>query len=92
MDVVYVLRMQSERMQPGAAFVPSLREYTARCEALRADGLPTLPSSIETERRVNPFLRCEEAEVVQSARRHGAGSDTAVEVFATLRQWKNEFR
>src|SRR6187397_3722607 len=29
LDVVYVLRMQSERMQPGAAFVPSLREYTA---------------------------------------------------------------
>jgi aspartate carbamoyltransferase catalytic subunit len=28
-DVVYVLRMQSERMQPGSAFVPSLREYTA---------------------------------------------------------------
>ncbi len=27
-DVIYVLRMQSERMQPGAAFVPSLREYT----------------------------------------------------------------
>jgi len=28
-DVVYALRMQSERMQAGAAFVPSLREYTA---------------------------------------------------------------
>ncbi|MFN8222516.1 MAG: aspartate carbamoyltransferase catalytic subunit [Gaiellales bacterium] len=28
-DVVYVLRMQNERMQPGAAYVPSLREYTA---------------------------------------------------------------
>jgi aspartate carbamoyltransferase catalytic subunit len=28
-DVVYVLRMQRERMQPGSAFVPSLREYTA---------------------------------------------------------------
>jgi aspartate carbamoyltransferase catalytic subunit len=27
-DVVYVLRMQHERMLPGAAFVPSLREYT----------------------------------------------------------------
>jgi aspartate carbamoyltransferase catalytic subunit len=27
-DVVYALRMQSERMQAGAAFVPSLREYT----------------------------------------------------------------
>jgi aspartate carbamoyltransferase catalytic subunit len=29
-DVVYVLRMQLERMLPGAAFVPSLREYTER--------------------------------------------------------------
>jgi aspartate carbamoyltransferase catalytic subunit len=28
-DVVYALRMQQERMLPGAAFVPSLREYTA---------------------------------------------------------------
>lgn len=29
-DVVYVLRMQAERMEAGAGFVPSLREYTAR--------------------------------------------------------------
>jgi aspartate carbamoyltransferase catalytic subunit len=29
-DVVYVLRMQQERMQEGANYVPSLREYTAR--------------------------------------------------------------
>jgi aspartate carbamoyltransferase catalytic subunit len=29
-DVVYVLRMQQERMQDGASYVPSLREYTAR--------------------------------------------------------------
>jgi len=29
-DVVYVLRMQRERMEGGANFVPSLREYTAR--------------------------------------------------------------
>jgi aspartate carbamoyltransferase catalytic subunit len=29
-DVVYVLRMQAERMQPGANYVPSLREYAAR--------------------------------------------------------------
>jgi aspartate carbamoyltransferase catalytic subunit len=28
-DVVYVLRMQRERMAPGEAYVPSLREYTA---------------------------------------------------------------
>jgi aspartate carbamoyltransferase catalytic subunit len=28
-DVVYVLRMQRERMEPGEAFVPSLREFAA---------------------------------------------------------------
>ena len=28
-EVVYVLRMQRERMSPGEAFVPSVREYTA---------------------------------------------------------------
>jgi aspartate carbamoyltransferase catalytic subunit len=29
-DVVYVLRMQNERMEAGANYVPSLREYTER--------------------------------------------------------------
>src|SRR4051812_14704866 len=29
-DVVYVLRMQNERMEAGANYVPSLREYAAR--------------------------------------------------------------
>ena len=29
-DVVYILRMQRERMQAGANYVPSLREYAAR--------------------------------------------------------------
>ncbi len=29
-DVVYVLRMQNERMQVGSNYVPSLREYSAR--------------------------------------------------------------
>ena len=29
-DVVYVLRMQQERMLAGANYVPSLREYTSR--------------------------------------------------------------
>jgi aspartate carbamoyltransferase catalytic subunit len=29
-DVVYVLRMQKERIEPGSSFVPTLREYTAR--------------------------------------------------------------
>ena len=69
-----------------------LARYTAWCEAQRARQLPTLPSSVETERAVNPFLRCAEDGVVQSALAHGAASREAVDVFATLRSWKNEFK
>lgn len=70
----------------------ALARYTTWCEAQRARQLPTLPSSVETERAINPFLRCAESGVVQSALAHGAASREAVDVFATLRSWKNEFK
>src|SRR5436309_4794268 len=38
-DVIYVLRMQNERMEAGATFVPSLREYAARW-GITPDRLP----------------------------------------------------
>jgi hydroxyacylglutathione hydrolase len=67
-------------------------EYEARCKALRAEGAWTLPSTIATERAVNPFLRAREPEVVASARAHGAeAAVTSTDVFAALRQWKNNF-
>ena len=69
-----------------------LADYTAWCEATRARELPTLPSSIARERAINPFLRCAEPAVAQSAAAHGAASPAGSEVFAALRQWKNEFR
>ena len=64
----------------------------AWCESRRASGLPTLPSSIACERQVNPFLRCGEPAVADSAREHGARSKDPVAVLAALREWKNEFR
>jgi hydroxyacylglutathione hydrolase len=70
-----------------------LAAYQAQCEALRAQGTPTLPSNLALERRVNPFLRSREAAVVQSvAFSRGADPQDPVAVFAALRQWKNEFR
>ena len=67
-------------------------DYTAWCRAERDAERPTLPSSIERERRINPFLRCGEAAVVASALAHGAASTEPVAVLTALRQWKNEFR
>jgi hydroxyacylglutathione hydrolase len=69
-----------------------LTEYTRWCEQQRSAGLPTLPARLDTERAVNPFLRCDVPTVISAARSHGSTSDDPVEVFAALRQWKNEFR
>ena len=73
---------------------PDLTQYTAQCEALRARGEPTLPSQLSTERLINPFLRSREATVLRAVHAHaGLPAQTApVDVFAALRQWKNDFR
>ncbi len=63
-----------------------LKERAARIEALRADGQPTLPTTIELERATNPFLRAE-VPAVQAAMGL-AGQDPAA-VFAELRERKN---
>ena len=76
-------------VEPGNA---ALQAYTLQCQGQRAQGLPTLPSTIGTELAINPFLRCSQAEVIESARRQGGSVPGPVEVFATLRAWKNEFR
>jgi hydroxyacylglutathione hydrolase len=69
-----------------------LAAYQLRCQALRAQNFPTLPSSIGLEKRINPFLRTDQAEVVRTAQARSPGQPTdAVSVFATLREWKNVF-
>lgn len=75
-------------VEPGNA---ELAAYKQRCEQLREQGQPTLPSSIGVERGVNPFLRATVPEVVASALAQGAAGREAVPVFAALREWKNRF-
>lgn len=74
----------------------ALAEYTAWCEAERAAGRPTLPGRLGTEQRINPFLRCTEPALRDAARRHAPlklpAAPSPVDVFATLREWKNGFR
>jgi hydroxyacylglutathione hydrolase len=62
------------------------------CEAQRARGEPTVPSTIGIERATNPFLRCSEPPVRAAAERRTPGSSAdPVTTFAALRAWKNEF-
>lgn len=70
----------------------AIAQYEVLCKGLRSRSLPTLPALIERERQVNPFLRCNEPGVIAAAGAHGAASGDPVDVFAAIRQWKNEFR
>ena len=70
-----------------------LINYLQRCEGLRRADRPTLPSTIGQEKQINPFLRTRVPAVVQAAREHDAAPlPDDVAAFATIRQWKNEFR
>ena len=58
----------------------------------RARGEPTVPSTIDEENATNPFLRSTQPAVIAAAlAKRKLQSHEPVEVFATLRQWKNEF-
>ena len=70
----------------------SLKEHHTRCLALRAQALPTLPSSMVLERNINPFLRTHLESIARSVLAHDAHGVAAAGVFATLRQWKNTFQ
>jgi hydroxyacylglutathione hydrolase len=69
----------------------ALQAYTLECEKLRAAHQPTLPSTIERELEINPFLRCDQHGVVTAAMAHSAISRAPHDVFAALRLWKNTF-
>lgn len=67
--------------------------HQARCLALRAEGKPTLPSSIGLEKQINPFLRTTQPGVVQALEQHrGHKPKDAVQALAWLREWKNDFK
>ena len=70
-----------------------LQRWQARAEQQRALGQPTLPSSIGQELSCNPFLRARQSGVAHAAAIWAERPlNSPVEVFAALREWKNNFR
>jgi hydroxyacylglutathione hydrolase len=69
----------------------ALADYAAACHRLRQQGLPTLPTTLAIERQINPFLRSDQPDVIASVRRFDAPGVARNGVFATLRQWKNQY-
>jgi hydroxyacylglutathione hydrolase len=76
-------------VDPGNA---ALAAREAWAQAQRAAGRPTLPSTLGAERATNPFLRCAEPVVIDSANKYlGSRIGDPVSVFAAIREWKNRF-
>jgi len=58
----------------------------------RAQNLSTIPTSILLEKKINPFLRCEQAEIINSADKfNNKKTLDKLETFTVIRQWKNQF-
>lgn len=70
----------------------ALQERAARLRQAIAAERPTVPMLLGEELDTNPFLRCHVdavAKAAQDFRGHGLASP--VEVFAALREWRNQF-
>lgn len=67
---------------------PPLVERARGVERLRSQGLPTVPSTLEEEKRTNPFLRADDPELKT---RLGMADAPALAVFAELRRRRDRF-
>ncbi|MEO7725880.1 MAG: hydroxyacylglutathione hydrolase [Burkholderiales bacterium] len=78
-----------QAVETGNAELPKWEQAAA---ALRAKDEPTLPSTLAQEMRANPFMRCDQPEVIAAASKHaGRPLTDPVSVLGELREWKNKF-
>jgi len=69
-----------------------IQERLRLAEETRNLNKPTVPATLAEERETNPFLRCEEHGVISAASHFsGKNLNQAADVFAAIRQWKDNF-
>jgi hydroxyacylglutathione hydrolase len=70
----------------------ALIDYKRWANKQREINAPTLPSNLQRELAVNPFLRCHSAELVTNVSQNkGATLASEQAIFASLRSWKDNF-
>lgn len=75
-------------VEPGSK---NLRRRVDEVAVDRANGLPTIPTTIGLEKATNPFLRCGVPEIISTVRGRGEDASDALAVFTALRKWRNAF-
>jgi hydroxyacylglutathione hydrolase len=70
----------------------ALKLVQKKCKDKRSASQATLPTTLAQEAAINPFLRVDDKAVIASANKYKANElYHPSEVFAALRQWKNDF-
>ena len=58
----------------------------------RSMNKPSLPSLIDTELKINPFMRCRELSVIEAAENYSKRKlNTTAKVLGEIRNWKDNF-
>ena len=71
----------------------NLISWSENAQALREQNLPTLPTTIGQELQVNPFMRCDQADLIAATKEVSGQNDlaTPAHVLAVIRAWKDRF-
>ncbi|WP_411990867.1 hydroxyacylglutathione hydrolase [Agarivorans sp. DSG3-1] len=70
----------------------ALVNFQQQVSKLRQMGLPTLPTSLEQQLAINPFLRCQNASIKAAVELENLQPlNNEIAVFAALRSWKDRF-
>jgi len=70
---------------------PARDARLAEVTELRKEGLPSLPSRLQSERDCNPFLRIDQPAIRQVLQSKGWQGNNRTQAFAALRSWKDGF-
>ena len=70
---------------------PALQQRVVEVAALRAVGLPSVPSTLAEEKPTNPFLRCAGPAVIDAGLQHAAVNRSKTAIFSAIRGWRNNF-
>lgn len=70
----------------------TLEAFEITAQNQRDQNIPTVPTKLGNEKSTNPFLRCENREIIASVQSHcGCLQPDPLSIFTALRNWKNNF-
>ena len=84
----------SSNLQFACAVEPNnqfIKQYNEEIIEKTKNGEPSLPSSLKIEHMINPFIRCNEENLIDNINKKFGEVSSEIEIFSTLRKWKDDF-